>query len=171
MCYNGLMEAKKSVYIETTIPSYGSAREPKSLLNKLRKAQTLRFWNIRDRFRLFISQDVIDEISAGDPEAAARRREFIKGIEILPKPEALDSLAIIYQRLTGIPERAKTDCWHLAYAVLTGMDYLLSWNMVHLGPQSQEKIAVYNSLRNLKTPILGTPEFLYNAYQEEKDYG
>jgi hypothetical protein len=161
------MEAKRSVYIETTIPSYGSAKDPKSALNKTRKSQTLRFWSIKDQFKLWISQPVIDEISNGDPEAAKRRLEFVEGIELLPEPEGLDALAIIYQRLTGIPERARTDCWHLAYSVLTSMDYLLSWNMVHLGPESQAKIRVYNEKNGLSTPLLFTPEILYNRTMEE----
>jgi hypothetical protein len=111
---------------------------------------------------------VPNEISNGDHEAAKRRLDFVEGIEILPEPEGLDVLAAIYQRLTDIPDRAKTDCWHLAFSVLRDMDYLLSWNMVHLGPESQAKIQVYNDKNGLSTPLLFTPEILYNRTMEER---
>ncbi|MDR3334409.1 MAG: hypothetical protein LBT13_05935 [Treponema sp.] len=52
-------ENRKSVYIESTIPSYATARESANALNLLRKAQTRDFWdNYRQRYKLYVSQDV-----------------------------------------------------------------------------------------------------------------
>jgi hypothetical protein len=161
------METKKSVYIETTIPSYATAQPSFNALNMVRKIQTELFWKIRDRFRLWISQEVIEEISKGDKEAARRRVEFVKGIELLSEPEGIDALAITYQALLDIPDRAKRDCFHLAYCVLSRVDYLLSWNCTHLGPSAQDKARVYNDKHELWTPLLMTLEILY-AMEEEK---
>jgi hypothetical protein len=160
------VEIKKSAYIESTVPSYGSAKDSFNILNQARKKLTNDFWSIRDRFTLWLSQTVIDEISGGDKDAAIRRLDFVKGIEILPEPEGLNNLADIYQHITDIPDRAKADCVHLAYCVLLKMDYLVSWNMTHLGPESQKKIHEYNEKHSLWTPILVTPEILYNKYLE-----
>ncbi|MDR3301034.1 MAG: hypothetical protein LBT01_00695 [Spirochaetaceae bacterium] len=161
------MKAKKSVYIETTIPSYATAQPSFNALNMVRKTQTEIFWKIRDRFRLWISQEVIEEISKGDKEAAKRRIEFVKGIELLSEPEGIDVLAVTYQALLDIPDRAKRDCFHLVYCVLSRIDYLLSWNCTHLGPSAQDKARVYNDKHGLWTPLLVTPEILY-AMEEEK---
>ena len=122
------MATKKTVYIESTIPSYATALPSSNILNIVQKAQTLDFWNIRDTYKLVISQLVITEISKGDPHAVQRRLDFIKGIELLPKPDGLDPLSALYQTMLGIPERAKIDCSHLAYCVLHQIDYLLTWN-------------------------------------------
>jgi hypothetical protein len=103
---------------------------------------------------------VIDEISDGDPAAARRRLDFIEGIEKLPEPEDLDELALIYQRLLKVPDRAKVDCSHLAFCVLRRIHYLLTWNCGHLGPASQTKIREYNDAHGLWTPTLVTPEGL-----------
>jgi hypothetical protein len=162
------MEAKKSVYIESTIPSYATARPSSNILNTLRKAQTETFWQIRDRFKLWISQDILDEISGGDKDAAQRRLEFVKGIEVLPEPNDLDTLADIYQALLGIPARAKQDCFHLACCVLNRIDYLLSWNCTHLGAVAQGKVSIYNDKHGLWMPSLVTPEILYAIAMEEK---
>jgi hypothetical protein len=161
------MDKKQSVYIESTVPSYGSARDSFNVLNVVRKKQTLEFWSIRHLFKLWISDAVLAEIGKGDEEAAARRLEFVKDIDVLPDPEGLDELAIEYLRLTGIPDRASADCVHLAHCVLGKIDYLVSWNMGHLGVESQKKIQEYNGKHGLWTPLLVTPDILYTKYQEE----
>lgn len=160
------MAEKKTVYIESTIPSYATALPSSNILNVIQKAQTLDFWNIRGTYKLVISQDVLDEISKGDPEAARRRLDFIKGIELLPESDGLDSLSALYQAALGIPERAKIDCSHLAYCVLHQIDYLLTWNCAHLGPVVQDKMRVYNDAHNLWTPVLITPAALFGITEE-----
>ena len=91
------MPPKKTVYIESTIPSYATALPSSNILHVIQKAQTLDFWNIRDAYKLWISQDVLDEISKGDPEAARRRLDFVRGIELLPESEGIDTLSSLYQ--------------------------------------------------------------------------
>jgi hypothetical protein len=161
------MDKNYSVYIESTVPSYGSSRDSFNVLSVVRKKQTLEFWSIRHLFKLWISDTVLGEIGKGDAEAAARRLEFVEGIEVLPDPEGLDELAIEYLRLTGIPDRASEDCVHLAHAVLGKIDFLVSWNMGHLGVESQKKIQEYNEVHGLWVPLLVTPEIMYTKYQEE----
>jgi predicted nucleic acid-binding protein len=161
------MAAKKSVYIESTIPSYATAQPSSNVLNLVRKTQTETFWNTRDAYMLWISQDVLEEIGRGDPQAARRRLDFVKDIALLPEPDGLDRLSSVYQEALGIPERTKTDCYHLAYCVLSRIDYLLTWNCAHLGPIAQGKIRVYNDRHGLWTPFLVTPEVLYGIQREE----
>lgn len=46
----------------------------------------LEWWdNRRHDFNLYASQRVIDEASAGDPDAAARRLEVLRGIPLLER--------------------------------------------------------------------------------------
>jgi hypothetical protein len=163
-------EAKKSVYIESTIPSYATARESSNALNLLRKAQTQAFWDQeRHKYRFYVSQDVVDECADGDPDASRRRMVFLEGIEVLPDIAGRKELAAVYRTLLGIPERAAADCSHLAYCVLGKIDYLLSWNCAHLGTQSQRRAQRYNDAHGLWTPALVTPETIY--IEEEENYG
>jgi hypothetical protein len=160
--YNGGMdEDRKSIYVESTIPSYATARPSTDMVVAVHQYLTRFFWeNQRDQYKLYVSQDVIDEISNGDPKAAKRRLDFVVGIEKLAEPDGRKELAAIYQQLLKVPDRAKVDCSHLAFCVLWHIHYLLTWNCGHLGAASQEKIRDYNNKHELWTPTLITPEGL-----------
>jgi hypothetical protein len=162
---------RKSVYIETTIPSYATAKASRDIITAHRQAITRIFWeNERQKYDLYISQYVIQECSKGDREAAGRRLSLITGITLLPETEKTVNLAHEYFELLDITERAMTDCFHLAVCVDSGIDYLLSWNCTHLGQVSYGKIYAYNQRHGLKTPDLLTPEVLMELEQEKK-YG
>jgi hypothetical protein len=129
----------------------------------------LLFWeNKRKNYDLYVSQYVIDECSLGDARAAERRLEFLRGIPVIPKSEQIATLATVYQRLLGIPDRAKIDCFHLASCVVSEMDYLLSWNCSHLGIHTFVKILAYNEKHDLFTPLLLTPDALPEADETEE---
>ena len=82
------MPAKKSVYVETTIPSLITARTSKDLITAYRQDISKLFWeNERNKYDLFISQYVFAECSDGDTEAAKRRLELIKDISYIPITE------------------------------------------------------------------------------------
>ena len=151
----------KSVYIETTIPSLMTSKPSRDMIVAVRQAATILFWeNERHKYELYISQFVIDECSQGDVNTAKRRLELIEGIPLIPHSEQVVLLAYNYQELLVIPEKAKTDCFHLAACVIAEIDFLLSWNCVHLGIQTYSKIKNYNESKNLFTPLLITPEAL-----------
>jgi hypothetical protein len=154
---------RKSIYLETTIPSYATAKPSANVVVAARQAITKFFWEQeRHKYSLVISQDVIGECSRGDPEAARRRLDFMRGIEQLSRPDGIDLLAQEYQKILAIPDDAKTDCVHLAYCVLEKIDFLLSWNCRHLGLVSYEKVKEYNTPRGLWTPRLVSPEYFTN---------
>jgi hypothetical protein len=119
------------------------------------------FWEEeRHKYDLFISDYVLDEIRCGDPQAAQKRLELFEGIPVYPKTAEIDALAAMYWKLLGIPDRAKTDCNHLAVCVLEGINYLLTWNCAHLGLPSYITMREYNDGHGLWTPLLITPEVL-----------
>jgi hypothetical protein len=72
-----------SVYLETTIPSYLTARQSQDLVSAARQQITQQWWNTRRQdFELFVSQLVIDEASAGDANAAARRLKILEACHL-----------------------------------------------------------------------------------------
>jgi hypothetical protein len=156
-----LKEERKSLYVESTIPSYATAWVSKDPIIAGHQAATVLFWEReRHKYDLYISQYVIDEIQEGDKEAAQKRIELVEGITTLPKTAEIDALAVMYQKLLGIPDRAKADCTHLAVCVLEHINYLLTWNCAHLGVASQIKMQYYNEQHGLWVPTLAIPEAL-----------
>jgi len=164
--------SKKKVYIETTIPSVITAKPSRDIRNLYRQEISREFWEYeRHKYDLYISEYVLKECANGDKEAAGRRLELIKDIQLLPSNEGIDKLAEEYFRYLNIPQKAKTDCFHLAVCVIEKIDFLISWNMTHLGRLAFSKIAVFNGTRNLWLPELVTPDLLMDIEKEEAQNG
>jgi hypothetical protein len=149
----------KSLYIESTIPSYATARPSSDVVIAGRQILTRQFWDEElHKYDPCISQDVLDECSNGDPAAAKQRLDLLQGIRILPKTEDITTLAVDYQKLLKIPDHAKADCIHIATCVKWHIDYLLTWNFAHMGINTYIKLRKYNDQHGLWTPVLINPE-------------
>jgi len=132
---------KKSVYIETSIPSYLTARPSRDVRAAAWQQITSQWWDeARDHYELFTSALVIVEASDGNPEAAARRLKSLEGIEELLIDEEVQALAEKLVVEGGIPTVAKADALHVAVAAVHGVDYLLTWNCRHIDNATRKPI-------------------------------
>jgi predicted nucleic acid-binding protein len=126
----GAMRPK--LYIETSIVSYLTAYPSRDLIQAAHQQVTHDWWTVRKQFELYISQYVLDEVSAGDRNAAAKRLAALGDATLLAiTPDAV-SLAEELVRVGSLPARAIVDAFHIAVAAIHGMDYLLSWNCKHI---------------------------------------
>jgi hypothetical protein len=151
-----------SVYIETTIPSYLTAWRSPELVMAARQEITREWWdNRRAKFDLFISQLVIDEASAGDSDAIARRLAILQNIPLIEPQDETDEVVEALIRALSLPDRAADDAVHIALAVVNGIDYLLTWNCTHLANATNRPIidSVCDSL-GYEAPLICTPEEL-----------
>lgn len=117
---------------------------------------------------MYISEAVLEEISAGDPDAVTRRRSFVDGLSILASTDDVADLAVEYESRLGLASVAPLDAVHLAYAAVYEMGYLLTWNCKHLanGVVIQRLQTVNLSLGRL-TPVIVTPEELLEVPEGE----
>ena len=75
---------KPKIYLETTIPSYLTSRPSRDLVMAAHQQITREWWDTQHyAFDLFVSQMVLDEVSSGDPEAAARHLGLLKPLPLL----------------------------------------------------------------------------------------
>ena len=156
---------KPKVYLETTIPSYLTSRPSRDLVTAAHQQITREWWDTRRHdFDLFVSQMVIDEASAGDPEAATRRLEAVATLPLLdPQIEGI-ALAQMLIDSIPLPARAAADALHIAIAVVNGMDYLLTWNCTHIANAAlRGRIEAACRSRGFRVPIICTPEELLEA--------
>jgi hypothetical protein len=151
-----------SVYLETTIPSYLTAWRSPELVMAARQQITRDWWDARrNDFELFISQLVIDEASAGDASAAARRLEVLEGITLLEYGDDANALSKLLVRELSLPARAESDAVHIALAVVNGIDYLLTWNCTHIANAAlRPRIEVACRAFAYRMPVICTPEEL-----------
>ena len=159
---------KPSLYLETTIPSYLAARISSNLIIAGRQAVTYDFWEYeRHKYDLYVSFFVHEECRNGDPSAAKRRLELLKGIDIIETTPDVEPLADVYMRLLSIPPSKKIDALHLAICCVYGIDILLTWNCTHLGNDDIMRLTQkHNDAHGLPTPRMITPDFLVGKYME-----
>ena len=153
---------KPKIYLETTIPSYLTSRPSRDLVMAAHQQITREWWDTqRDAFDLFVSQMVLDEVSSGDPEAAARRLGLLKPLPLLNPHDEEAELAQALLKQAALPARAAADALHIAIAVVNGMDYLLTWNCTHIANAAlRNRIETVCRSKGFEVPIICTPEEL-----------
>jgi hypothetical protein len=151
-----------TVYVETTIPSYLTAAPSRDLVVAAQQQITHDWWaTAKERFELFLSEAVLQEIRAGDPKMAARRMQIVDGLSVLDVTSEVDSLVEIYQERLGLPDRARPDIAHIAVSVVYELDYLLTWNCAHIANGHViRRLMEVNHMLGRFTPLLLTPDQL-----------
>lgn len=152
----------ETVYIETSILGYLTARSTKDLILAANMEITRNWWKFRrNDFILYTSEAVLDEAAQGDPAIAARRLEVLRGFPLLALNQAVQELAAQFLTRSSLPAKARVDAIHIAAATVHGMDYLLTWNCKHIAnAQIQGKLAEISLDFCYVLPILCTPNEL-----------
>ncbi len=128
-----IMPMRESVYLETSVVSYLTARESRDLIVTAIQQLTKEWWNKRrDDFDLYVSDMVVQESQAGDPLAANRRIEIIRNLPVIALSDEVLALAEELARNVPLPAKAVEDAVHIACATVNEIDYLLSWNCKHI---------------------------------------
>jgi hypothetical protein len=151
-----------TVYLETTIPSYLTGWPSPDLLTAAKQQVTREWWESRrSDFDLFISQAVLLEASAGDPEAAAKRLEILDGIALLEPKKDTDEIVQALVEGLSLPDGALVDAVHIAICVIHGIDFLLTWNFTHIANAAFRPIidSVCDSF-GYRSPVICSPEEL-----------
>lgn len=119
---------KSTVYIETSVISYLSAKPGRDLIVAAHQQITIDWWETAlPHYDAFVSPIVLDEISRGDINAVQARLEKVSAFLILEVLPEIRNLADIYFSELDIPEKARADSYHLAIAAWHGIDFLVSW--------------------------------------------
>ena len=157
----------QKLYIETSVISYLTARESKDVIKSACQQITKLWWN-SDRLSSvsYTSPYVIQEVSAGDPQAASERLNALRTTPILPIAPEIPELAEFLLLGGGLPSKAKLDALHIACATYHELDILLTWNCTHIA--NPAKLPVMRGLcsaKGYKLPELVTPFELMESSQ------
>jgi hypothetical protein len=153
---------KPTVYIETSIVSYLTARPSRDLLVAANQQLTVVWWDEqRTHYELLTSQVVVAEARAGDPNAGQCRLAVLERLPLLDVTDAAIALATVLVTAQALPAQAAQEALHLALACVHGMQYLLTWNCTHLAnAQLRSRIEQVCREAGDLPPILCTPEDL-----------
>jgi predicted nucleic acid-binding protein len=149
---------KSSIYLETSVVSYLTARPSRDLLRAAHQEVTYAWWTGRDAYSLYISQLVLDEAAAGDSSAAAQRLEALRDLPLLEiTPEATE-LGRQLLRAAALPSKAAGDALHIALSAVHGINYLLTWNCTHIANATMRpRIEAICRATGFEPPIICTP--------------
>jgi hypothetical protein len=149
----------ETVYIETSILGYLTARPSRDLVVAANIEITREWWDTRrSDFQLYSSQTVIKETSQGDAALATQRLEIVRDLALLDLNQSVLDLAEHFLERSSLLAKADVDAVHIAAATVHGMDYLLTWNCKHIAnAQIQRKLAEISLDLGYELPILCTP--------------
>lgn len=162
------MKKKPKVYVETSVISNLTSwlsEKPEKLAMQMASRE---WWESRSRFELFISQYVADEIERGDPDAAARRAESVRGIPRLTvTKEALGTARELVKRHM-LPAEYIADAAHIAVAAHSNMDYLVTWNHAHIRNEHKlDEVRDTLTKLGLKRIMIVSPDFWRETGHED----
>lgn len=154
-----------TVYIETSIVSYLTARPSRDVRAAACQNITAEWWdNRRSDFDIFSSEIVVAEASRGNSEAARRRLSALDGIPELRISKEAKSLARAMLKDGSLPPKAEIDALHIAVAAVNGIDYLLTWNCAHIANAvMRPRIEQACRENGFEPPVICTPSELLEA--------
>src|SRR5688500_2122925 len=98
----------ETVYLETTFISYLVARRSTDVIVAARQQITEDWWTARrNDFACTVSQVVIDEVSAGDPQEIQKRLDIVQQLPLLEATESAESLDACHQSVRGDPSAGR----------------------------------------------------------------
>lgn len=153
---------KRTIYVETSIVSYYTARPSRDLVVAARQEITHEAWPLlQSEFDCYISALVIQEASRGDREAAEKRLEALFGLPVIEITDQARELAGSLISADAIPDTAEEDALHIAVASLNGMEFLLTWNFSHINNAFKKaRITEVIEAHGLASPQICSPEEL-----------
>lgn len=157
---------KKSVYIETSVVSYLTARPSSDLLAAAWQKITIDWWDTRrESFDLFVSDIVLEEAGKGDDIAVAKKLKALSEIPLLAITDETLQFSETIISSGAVPKKAIGDSLHIALSAVHGIDYLLTWNYRHIDNAETKPLIRKICLDNKYTyPEICTPQELMGGY-------
>lgn len=147
---------KKSVYIDTTIPSYYVDERPSLAVHIER---TREWWDEEmAEYEVFISPFVLRELEEGAFPGQEAALDLANPLPLLAPNSLIEEIVLGYLENYLMPRSDERDAIHLAFASYYKMDFLLTWNCAHLANVNKRKhIEQVNRRLGLFVPAIVTP--------------
>jgi len=134
----------------------------------VRQATTKEFFRIvaenPDEYELFLSPATVGELGKAKTEEKRKANaDFLQTIQYteLPENKEAENLAWIYVIDGVLSDNHIDDLEHVAYAVVSRCDYVITWNMGHLAnDKTVSRVNAVNAVENYGKIFITTPEFL-----------
>ena len=155
------------VYLETSFISACVTRRTDAA-SVYRRQASREWWSTqRSGHEVFVSEEVIAELSHSDFTRSEQALEFSRGVPILPMTQEVRGLARVLVREKVMPGPLAGDALHVSLATCHAIDYLLTWNVRHLAnPNKIEHLQKICVRVGFVPPRIITPELLWESDDE-----
>lgn len=156
-----------TVYLETSFVSACVTNRSDSA-SIYRRELSLEWWTDQARrHRLFISAEVLAELSQPGFPGANEALSLVEHVPLLAINDEVQGLAILLVREKVMPSPVAGDALHVAVATVHGISYMLSWNVRHLAnPSKMAHLRVVCLRAGLLPPQIITPDLLWEEQDE-----
>ena len=151
---------KPTVYVETSVIGYLTSWPSGDLIVAARQKITRDWW--RDapaKYDLIVSDAVLREASAGDPQTVQDRLAVLHGLPVLPASQEAQDLVDALVALGALSSTDREGAAHIAFAVVNRIQFLVTWNFKHIASAALRlKINNVCTLAGYVPSIICTPE-------------
>ncbi len=104
-----------------------------TLRSSYEREASLLWWTKEARGHdLFVSDEVLGELSDPRYPRRAEALRFVQAVSVIPVTDAMARFATQLVERKLMPRPIAGDALHVAVAVVAAMDYMLTWNVRHL---------------------------------------
>jgi hypothetical protein len=153
-----------TVYLETSFVS-ACVSDRSDAKSVYRRETSIEWWGSqRDRHDLFVSAEVIRELSDPAFPKSPAALEWIADVPLTALTDEVRGLANLLVNERVMPSPPTGDALHVAAATVFGLDYILSWNVRHLAnPNKLRHLQVICLRVGLVPPQIVTPDLLWET--------
>jgi hypothetical protein len=132
-------------------------------LSLSRRQISREWWDSQRRgHELFISQEVLDELSAPEFGRSKEALDLVADVPLLEIDDEVQGVAEVLVKEFVMPAPAVGDAVHVAVSSVNGIEYLLSWNVRHLAnPNKMRHLQAVCRRLGLIAPQILTPDLLW----------
>ena len=157
---------KLKLYLDTSIISYLDASDTPEKM-----ADTIALWEEikAGKYDVVISELTFEEVAhCFEPKRTFLSDELNK-IEaaVAARKKEISELAKSYVKNGVLSQKSYDDCMHIAYAVVHGCDFLVSWNFKHLVNVNTIKgVKIVNAINDYREISIISPTMLTSKEEE-----
>jgi hypothetical protein len=161
---------RPTVYLDTTIPSYLTAPLSSNVANAHMQRITRVWWSrYRRNCSIFVSDRVFAESHGGREDEARKRLAALESIDAVCLTDRSEALMASLLADGLIPQNARADAEHIAYAATNRVRFLLTWNCRPLANRMILRRVIQRcESHRVVCPQFCTPETMVRIYAHER---
>jgi hypothetical protein len=150
------------VYLETSFVS-ACVTNRTDVPSLYRREASQDWWRTQRRMHeVFVSAEVVAELSRPSYPMSAQAREWVRDVPLLSLTEEVLGLAEVLVRERVMPGPIGGDATHVAVSCVHRVEYMLSWNVRHLANANKRRHLDKVCVRaGYLPPMIVTPDLLW----------